>query len=213
VKYGTLLELARTHPLLETSALVAMGEDPASVAVQLTRWVSAGKLLKLRRGLYLLPEALRSREVPLPEIANYLVRPSYVSLQYALGHYGLIPETVHLVQSVTTRRPARFATPLGELSFHCVQERWFFGYEEVEVPGGRAFVARPEKALLDLFHLEPGEWTRARLAELRLQNHELLDTGALLAMAERVESPRMLRAARRTAALLTEDRDSWEVQP
>jgi hypothetical protein len=49
----------------------------------------------------------------LPLIANHLYGPSYVSLDYALGHYGLIPEAVRQITSVTTRRGKTYDTPLG----------------------------------------------------------------------------------------------------
>ena len=38
-------------------------------------------------------------------VANALKKASYVSLQSALSHYGMIPEYVPVTTSVTTRRP------------------------------------------------------------------------------------------------------------
>src|SRR3989338_11587014 len=55
--------------------------------------------VKLRNGLY----ALRSDTPHELEIANRLYGPSYVSLEYALGFYRLIPETVYTVTSITTK--------------------------------------------------------------------------------------------------------------
>jgi len=53
----------------------------------------------------------------LPLIANQLYGPSYVSLDYALSHYGLIPEAVYQITSVTTRRSKTYDTPLGRFSY------------------------------------------------------------------------------------------------
>lgn len=203
--YLALLAVARQQPLLDTATLVALGEKPATIAVQLSRWVKAGKLVQLRRGLYILPAELRTGETPLMRLANLMLRPSYVSLEHALAHHELIPESVPLVQSVTTRRPAVFRTPVGEFRYHYLSQRWFFGYEEIEVPGGRALVARPEKALLDLFHLLPGEWSKERLNELRLQNLEALDVQRMRGMAARVESPRILRAVANVATFVEDE--------
>ena len=57
------------------------------------------------------------------------------------------------------------------------------------IPGQRAFVARPEKALLDLVYLQPGGDAPAYLRELRLQNLDRIDLDALRNLAERARSP------------------------
>ena len=105
-----------------------------------------------------------------------MVRPSYVSLQSALAFYGLIPDVVPATTGITTVRPGRWETPLGLFTFRHVQADLFFGYRQTDLGSGQqAFVATPEKALLDLVYLEPEGDTPAYLRELRLQNLERLD--------------------------------------
>ena len=58
-----------------------------------------------------------------------MVRASYVSLQAALAYYGLIPEYVPVVTSVTTARPGRWETPLGVYEFCHVKTDLLFGYQ------------------------------------------------------------------------------------
>lgn len=121
-------------------------------------------------------------------VANWVVRSSYVSLQAALAYYGLIPEAAPVVTSVTTRRPGRWDTPLGAYEYRHVKVELFFGYRLDEVcPGQRAFIAAPEKALLDLVHLHPGGDDPAYLQELRLQNLERLDVQALQRLADQLQ--------------------------
>lgn len=67
-------------------------------------------MLKLARGKYVLAEPYRKREVPLEYLANKILYPSYVSLDFALACHHLIPEAVHTVTSVTRARPSRFET-------------------------------------------------------------------------------------------------------
>lgn len=77
----------------------------------------------------------------------------------------------------------------------------FIGYRLTEVsPGQRAFLARPEKALLDLAYLRPERDTPVYLKELRLQNLEGLDLDELGRLAEKTKSPKL----RRVAALVKE---------
>jgi predicted transcriptional regulator of viral defense system len=213
VKYGDLLQLAGGLPVIESAALRALGEDPRSIGVQLSRWVSSGKLVQLRRGVYLLPERLRRNRAPVETIANLLVAPSYVSLERGLSIHQMIPEAVPLVQSVTTGRPGRFVTPVATFEYRHVKPAWFFGYREMEIGQGRALVATPEKALLDLLYLSEGETTTARLEQYRLQDVERLDLAALAAMAGKAASPRLLRAVRRLQGLLAKQGEWKEVSP
>jgi predicted transcriptional regulator of viral defense system len=90
------------------ASLLAGAVDADDVRRQLSRWVNAGRLYQLRRGLYALaPPFQRARPHPFL-VANRLVRGSYVSQQAALAHYGLIPEAAPVVTSVMTGRPGRW---------------------------------------------------------------------------------------------------------
>jgi len=209
LRYADLLALAGPWPVFESASLRALGEDPRTVGVQLSRWVSAGKLVQLRRGKYLLPAALRRSPAPLETIANLLVSPSYVSLERALSLHSLIPEAVPVVQSVTSGRPGRFVTPAGIFEYRHVKPTWFFGYRELAIGQGSALVATPEKALLDLFYLSTGAITPSRLAQYRFQELAQLDCDGLRAMAAKAKSPRLERAAKRLCEMSSVEGD-WE---
>lgn len=206
MKYGEMLAAAAGEPVFETGLLLVGAVRPAEVRRQLCRWVAAGKLLQLRRGLYTLPAPYR-RVAPHPFLlANSLAAASYVSAESALAHHGMIPEHVPLTISMTTGRPGPRQTPLGSFDFHHVGLALFWGFEAVEVAAGqRAYVATPEKALLDLVHLAPRGGTEAHLRGLRLQNLERLDLGRLSAFARRAGKPKLHRAARCIAALAEEE--------
>jgi hypothetical protein len=123
-------------------------------------------------------------------------------VQAALAHYGLIPEYTPVVTSVTAGRPGRWETPLGDYEFRHIKADWFHGYQRLDVGGGqRAFVATPEKALLDLVYLQPGGDAPAYLAELRLQSLERLDLDVLERLAVESGRPKLRRAAAYVAAL------------
>ena len=190
------------EPLFETGFLLAGDVDPADVRRQLSRWVKAGRLYQIRRGLYALaPPFQKVRPHPFV-VANRLVPGSYVSLQSVLELHSLIPEYVPVTTSVATGRPARWDTPLGSYLFRHLQPDLFLGYERTALAGGQsALVARPEKALLDLVYLEPDADSPEYLAELRLQNLEQLDLPELHRLAEASGKPKLQRAAGRIAAL------------
>lgn len=139
-------------------------------------------------------------------VANRLVRGSYVSLQSALAHHGLIPEhvPVPVTTSVTTGRPQHRENPFGSFEYHhCGPDR-LTGYRVERLGGGQeALVATPAKALADLIHLVPGADSRAYLSELRLTSLEKLDPAELLQPTV-CDRPKIRRAFRRLAALTDE---------
>lgn len=70
--------------------------------------------------------------------------------------------------------------------------------------GDTLLVARPEKALLDHWHLSRGEWTKDRLSEMRYQNMNVVDAERLQDYAARFKRPRLDRAIRRWLELVAE---------
>jgi predicted transcriptional regulator of viral defense system len=196
MEFKRLLEIVGDEPVFGTGLLLAGNVDADIVRQQLSRWVKAGCLYQLRRGLYTLAPPFQKVKPHPFLLANHLRHSSYVSLQSALAFYDLIPEYVPLVTSVTTARPAHWDTPVGSYLFRHVKLELFFGYQRIEVsPGQWAFVARPEKALLDLIHLQPGGDSPQYLQELRLQNLDRLNQDRLVEMAARAGSPKLQRAA------------------
>ena len=205
MKFAHLLATVGDEPVFETGFLLAGDVDPADLRRQLSRWVTSGHLVQLRRGLYALAPPYRKTEPHPFLVANCLVRGSYVSLQSALAHHGLIPEHVPVITSVTTGRPQHRENPFGSFEYHHCPPHRLTGYRALKLGGGQeALVATPAKALADLIHLVPGADSRAYLSELRLANLEKLDPAALVhpTVGDR---PKIRRAFRRLAAL-TEER-------
>lgn len=211
MEFTRLIQIVGDEPVFETGLLLAGQVDPRDVRRQLSRWVKAGRIYSLRRGLYAL--ALPFQKVkPHPfVIANRLVGGSYVSCQSALAHYGLIPEYAPVVVSVTAARPARWETPFGAFEFRHLKTDLLRGYRQVDLGGGqKAFVATPEKALLDWIYLQPGADAPDYLRELRLQNWERLDLEELVRWAERLDRPKLKRAARRLVELARQEAGEYE---
>jgi len=194
--FASLVKLVGDEPVFETALLLAGEVDARDMRRQLSRWTEAGRLYQLRRGLYALAPPFQ-RVKPHPFVlANRMARGSYVSCQSALAHYGLIPEYVPVIVSVTTARPGRWETPLGIFEFHHIKKDWMRGYRLIDLSGGqKAFVASPEKALLDLIHMHPRGDSPQYLREMRLQNLERLNLDELQRLADFTSRPKMKRAA------------------
>ena len=121
------------------------------------RWLDEGQLISLKRGLYAVPDSSSQASLSLPLMANHLYGPSYVSMEFMLSHYGLIPERVAQVTCVTTRRGKRFENSLARFSYqHLPAAYYALGIEYVKVSARVGYmVAGREKALCDWLALTP----------------------------------------------------------
>ncbi|MDE0003523.1 MAG: hypothetical protein OXQ29_12600 [Rhodospirillaceae bacterium] len=201
MKYHELVKFVADEPVFETGMLLAGNIDAVNLRRQLSRWTRAGRLLQLRRGLYALaPPWQRIKPHPFL-IANRLGPGSYVSGLSALAFAQAIPEYVAEVTSCTGGRPHTHLTPLGRFSFRHLKAGLRFGYRQVALGDGQtAFMATPEKALLDLIYLQPGGDDPAFLKELRL-NLDVLQSNLLDDFARRCRVPKLVRAAKRIGEL------------
>jgi len=206
MKWEDLLLKVADEPVFRAGFLAATEESLGEVRLQLSRWVKAGRLIQLRKGLYTLAQPYRKVAPHLFVLANAMKNASYVSLQSALGHYGMIPEHVPTVTSITTQRPEQVDTSLGQFVFRHVKKSWFHNYKQVDLGSGqRAFIAVPEKALLDLVYLTPDADNYDFLTELRLQNWEQLNTGTILELADKSRSTKLQRTAKLIAKLAEQE--------
>lgn len=147
-------EKIKPLPYFETKELrlVLGAEFTSTTLVNLKNWVNKGHLIMLRRGLYVMSE-LRDK-VDAMAFATKLYAPSYVSLETALSHYGIIPEAVFTTTSVTTRKTKSFSTPLGTYSYQKIKREAFGGFETVLREGASFNLAAPEKAVVDFLYLK-----------------------------------------------------------
>lgn len=124
------------------------GSKKGSVSSLLHRYVKRGWLRRLRQGLYVLSS------VALPDVyvANQLYEPSYLSFEFALSYYQIIPETVYEITSVTPKATRRFNT-LGKIfSYRHIKPEAYIGYEPASMGGVTFMIAEPEKALVDTLY-------------------------------------------------------------
>ena len=196
MRYSQLLDIVGQEPLFETSLLVAGNVSPYQSQRRLADWSKAGKVTRLRRGLYVLPKTVRAVEPHPFVIANRLVAGSYVSLEMALGYYSLIPEHVAVITNVTTGRPSEWENEFGRFFYRHLHPRYFFGMEYRHIIKNQyAYIAYPEKALLDFIYLRRGGDSADFIQSLRLQHLEQLDLDRLQQFAARFNKPKLYRAA------------------
>jgi hypothetical protein len=149
---------------------------------KISEMIRSGELLALRRGLYVPGPEL---DLPIPDlflVANHLRGPSYISLESALSHWGLIPERVYEISSVTIKTTKTYDTPIGRFSYeHLTTPYYSFGIRSVRLTEFQtALIASPEKALCDKIILTSGVLLRSvsqtmgfLLDDLRMDEYSL----------------------------------------
>jgi predicted transcriptional regulator of viral defense system len=111
----------------------------------LYRYAKKGYIVRVKRGLYAFPDGLPSELF----LANKIYQPSYVSLEFALSYYRVIPENVYEITSVTTKATRHFEKLGKTYSYRRIKENVFTGYS-IEKQKGLSFqIADPEKAFVD----------------------------------------------------------------
>lgn len=212
MRFEQLIAAIRNLPYFDLPTVVQLSDEPRqSLRMQLFRLVRQGKVKSLRRGMYVLGETYRKMSPNPAMLANRIYTPSYLSFHWALGYYGLIPEKVVLYTSATTRVPRSFENEFGHFQYKHIKPDCFAGYQTVAMDGQNVLIAVPEKALLDLWHIENGEWTTERMASMRFQSFEMVSPKKLNRYAEMFQSPRLVRAVRNWQAYVKAEMEGVKV--
>lgn len=143
---------------IDTATLKAVLKQYAFLIQAISDMTAKGHLIRLKRGWYIKGERYRKRSVSRTYSTDVLYGSSYVSLEYALQYYGLIPERVTPMTSVTYKRKRRFSTPVGEITYERVSREAFrTGMDlEIQTKGPSWLVTIPEKALADFLQAQIG---------------------------------------------------------
>jgi predicted transcriptional regulator of viral defense system len=166
-------------PNLPFDYLYLMNElkDFASPRDKVTQLLKSGDIIRIKKGLYLPGTAQGENQKEI--IAGMLYGPSYISLEYALMHYKMIPEQVKTVTCITTQKPKLYTTPAGSFRYQHIRRELFHLGLEHHLTGQTGFwLASKEKALCDLVYylgksLSVDEIETLLLDNMRIETTEL----------------------------------------
>lgn len=188
-------------PFILSRDIAILKTDKQAIRNQLTRWQNKGLLIKLKRGLYILNANDRKINPSRGFIANQLCAPSYISLEYALNFYGLIPERVPVVTSITTKKTIRFTNELGAFTYQHIKPQGFKGFRIVRDENGfDFFIAEPEKAVVDFLYLNLRKFNGANTdifySSYRFQNTAELNPKRVIELAAFFDNAKLDNIAR-----------------
>jgi len=157
----------------------------------LQRYAKKGLVSRIKKGEYL----VTAQKPPDIFIANKLYQPSYVSLEYALAYYHLIPETVYTVTSITAKTTREFEVMGRLFSYAKIKTRAYTGYVPKKIDNYTVLLALPEKALADYLYfvllrkMEPNERLDVSMIDLKLFSEfiNLFQNKKLIKLAEKIK--------------------------
>jgi len=122
--------------------------SPTQTKYFLEKYADEGFLLRLKKALYTLKTDKPAEE----EIAHALYKPSYISFEYALAYYNLIPEMVYEITSATTKPTRLFETDTTSFGYYTIKVEAYTGYSLVRKAQKEFLIADPEKAVVDYLY-------------------------------------------------------------
>lgn len=127
-------------PVFKTSEFTAAsGKSPGYARLALHRLGKKGRITRVRRGWWALPEALPE------EIASVVSAPCFISFHFALYAHGLTTQIPQRIQLAVTRKARRYFVAGALAQEYKVPKEFFKGFAvKSGVP-----MASPEKAFAD----------------------------------------------------------------
>ncbi|MEI8217298.1 MAG: hypothetical protein WCF96_09370 [Eubacteriales bacterium] len=142
---------------------------------KIRRLVGGGELVPIVRGIY-----ETDRNIPGYYLAPIIYGPSYLSFEFALAYYSLIPEAVYNFTSATfeKKKEKQYMTSYGTFSYRDVPSEAYPVGIVLHSENGYGFqIASPEKAICDqLYKTSPlknrVELERLLFDDLRIDKEE-----------------------------------------
>ena len=105
-----------------TAMLLAELSEYGSPKSKLSRMAKSGEYFPITKGIY-----ETNRHTPAYLLAGSIYCPSYISFEYALSFYGMIPEAVYTVTSATfeKKKKKKFETAFGTFTYRDVPSEAF----------------------------------------------------------------------------------------
>jgi predicted transcriptional regulator of viral defense system len=154
--------------LIDLKKLLRIRSDNTAY-VQTNRLTKEGFLDRIAKGVY----CLKDKKPADFEIANFLYKPSYVSLESALAYYGILIQVPQVITSVTLKRAKKIRAVNKEFIYFHLDQRYYSDYIKEQ----HFIIATPEKALIDTIFfasygrtvINPEEWVLDKIDKKRFK--------------------------------------------
>jgi len=175
---------------------------PGTVKTALYRWMKAGQIIQLKKGLYMTRrfyELHRADADFAPAVSAILIPQSYLSMEYILQRNAILSEVTYPISAITLKQTRVFENKLGTFTYRNIKAELYSGFKTSEYMGIPINQASLAKALFDYLYLR--SWNNGRsikydLAEelrLNLEEFSEKDQAEFIEFVEMSKSKKMDR--------------------
>ncbi len=143
---------------------LALGKEGKDLSYWIQKLLKQKMLISLKKGLYissyyrdLVSQNPSDKELYYIYLANVLRSPSYVSLEYVLSRYNIIPESSYVITSITTKSSRTFSSEIISFVYRSIKKELFLGWENWTFKNKTIRIATKAKALFDFLYLKSFE--------------------------------------------------------
>jgi len=132
--------------------------DAAHARMALYRWVKAGHLIALKKGVYMhhrFYERHRQETAFSAVVSAILLPQSYLSLEYVLQQHEILTDITYPVTAITIKNTRSITNSLGTFIYRHIQPGLYQGFQILEAYGIPYAQASVAKALFDYLYLRP----------------------------------------------------------
>lgn len=195
-----ILKQVNALPYFSVESVKSSAVAGGYASITLHRLVVSGKIISLRRGLYVSRAYLDTLEKSgkMPDYLEFLVSalysPAYVSGEYVLAERGILTEAAYAFTGITKNKTKRFSNRFGNFHYRHMKDELFCGFEILRRGAFLVHKATLAKALFDFLYARKNILAdKSAVEELRL-NVELLtgkERKEVFAYAEKEGSEKM----------------------
>jgi len=179
-----------------TDELIILYKDYVDPIGKIHREIKKKILIPITKGIYETNE-----KTPGHYLAGTIYGPSYLSFEYALSYYGLIPERVYTYTNATfnKNKTKKYKNFFGLYTYHDIPKTAYPYEVKVFVENGYSYtIASPEKALCDQLYIAPPQTSMKMLKalifeDLRIDEEDFkhLDFNSLIRLCNLYKSTNM----------------------
>lgn len=133
-------------------------DSPEQTRMLLHRWVKAGRILSLKKGMYMTSRfyELHVRDALFTEAISAIIFPqSYLSLEFVLQKHNILTEVTYPVTCITPKNTRKVVNQIGAFWYRNIRPDLYCGFAAGEYNGIPFFTASLAKALFDYLYLRP----------------------------------------------------------
>ena len=145
-----------------------MGMSLPTARITLSRWEHAGKMVRLKRGLYITREFYLSHKDKhwfQVWVSSVMQKHSYVSREWVLQKHNVLTEITYGVTAMSLKNTRSFANQTGTYRYYHLQQKFFTGFGESNYYGVVCREASKAKALFDYLYSRKVSFPNVALEE------------------------------------------------